>query len=150
MDDLHLKIKFAKALFSNKGNAHAAAFELFSSDIGKALKVANTWPSDFEVIAELNALRDSFTPEDAIRRTKEEMCDYLVQIARNDKIWPSDRIKAINTWAVLNGQISEKETQKDSKSVYKVMKISKTSNDWENGLKQQQKFLIESGNANVA
>jgi hypothetical protein len=145
MNEKELKLQFAKLLFKKPLGAHDAAAELFFHDTGLMLKVANEWPKDQIVKNEIERLRidEPELSEDQI--IKNELCDELVKIAKNKNTFASDRIKAIHAWALLKGQISERELRQSEGIVHRVMKFKSLGDNWENEIQLQQSKLIQDG-----
>lgn len=96
MDESELKAAFAAFLIAEPAQDHtgafAAALKLFPAekDRGEACRVAFAWPTDPEVIIELQRLRNEGV-NNAKVPTKEQVIETLWDLARNEKVAPKDR-----------------------------------------------------------
>lgn len=154
-DEETLKIKklFAARLLQidldNPQEIFKVATEFRPDHMGEALRIAQTWPQDPDVIAERIRLTNEGFGVDEKEKIKKECIDLLLAIARDKTKWPEDRIKAIKELGSISGIVQDNKTNINVNNTTnvtqnRVMVVNNHGNDdeWEAQLMQQQEKLV--------
>lgn len=127
MTETEQKAAFAAFLFSNPRQPLEAALKLFPADKdrGQACYISLNWPSDPEVLAEIQNLKDNGVDPNA--PTKTEIVKEMWDLARDDRYSGKDRVAAARLIAELNSLIKKDTDDSIPKSmprapVYKIVR----------------------------
>lgn len=143
---LALKEQFAE-LSLREPDPFKVALVLFPNDTGRALRIANEWPSDPAV----RTFRQSFVDaeeegESAFLPTKAEAARLAWNLARDSERDGETRHKFLKLYAEMRGfiekpQVAVNNTVNNTVRVL-VVKDHGSDEDWRTALKAQQKRLI--------
>jgi len=106
MNELALKIAFATLLLKTPDNPFKAACDLFPNNTNRALRVANEWPYDAEVIAaKSTALEEA--GELAFLPTKAEACRKIWGKVDTELMEPDEFTKMMKLYCDTMGFIEK-------------------------------------------
>jgi hypothetical protein len=139
--EINQKLAFAKAILRNP-DCFAAALSVVA-DTGKALQIANQWPSDPIVVAEKIRIVEEEGPR-SLLPTKEEQAADIYKMATDSKLAEEDRLKAHRLYAEVMGHIEKPAVDNSTKIVAQSVMIVKDhgdDKDWEQRTVEQQRTL---------
>lgn len=144
MTDLEEKTAFAAQLLKTPTEPFKAALLVFPFDTGRALRIANEWPNDPDVLAAIAQLNEDYG-ELAFLPTKADVCREIWSTALQERIPVEDKTKLLKLYAEVRGFV-EKPNQSVNVNVNdnKVMVIRDqgTNEEWENKAAKQQAGLL--------
>lgn len=135
------KLAFARAILKNP-DCFAAALSVVP-DTGKALQIANQWPTDPIVIAEKHRIVEDEGPR-SLLPTKEQQAADIYKMATDLKVAEEDRLKAHRLYAEVMGHIEKPTVDNSTKIVAQSVMIVKDhgdDTDWEQQTVKQQRAL---------
>jgi len=145
MSEEELKAEFARLLLRTPEDPFKAALMLFPDNTSRALRVANEWPADPEVIAAQAAIVEdegemSFLP------TKADLARSIWSRMQGDRICPEDFAKLGKLYAEVRGFIEKPQTNINTNvnnvtNRVMVVRESASDADWETKLRKQQEDL---------
>lgn len=156
---LKLKRLFAARLMQidrdNSQEVFKVATEFCGTDYGAALRMTKDWPQDPDVIEECVRIGNSGVTVDEREKLKKEAIDILMKIARDDKKFTEDRIKALKEVGVISGIVQENKTNINvnnntlnvTQNRVMVVKDHGSDEDWELAALQQQERLVNESTA---
>ncbi len=144
MTDEQLKAEYAKLLLKIT-DPFKAALQLFPDNTSRALRVANEWPTDPEVVAAQAAFLDedgelSFLP------TKADLARNIWDRMQNERICPDDYAKLGKLYADVRGFIEKPQSNVNvnnnvTNNRVMVVRENGTDEDWAAKLRKQQEKL---------
>jgi len=144
MSDEELKAEYARLLLKIS-DPFKAALQLFPDNTSRALRVANEWPTDSEVIAAQAELLEeggelSFLP------TKADFARHLWDKMQEERLSPEDYAKLGKLYADVRGFIEKPQTtinNNNNVTNNRVMVVRENGSDedWEAKLRKQQDNL---------
>jgi len=145
MSDEELKAEFARLLLKSPSDPFKAALMLFPDNTNRALRVANDWPADPEVMAAQAALLEedgelSFLP------TKADFARKIWDKMDEERLAPEDFAKLGKLYADVRGFIEKPQTNINNNvnnvtNRVMVIRESESNDDWEAKLRKQQEDL---------
>lgn len=146
MDELQLKIEFAKNYLRHNRNGFDAAFATVpTKSPGVALQMGRDWPKDPVVLVELERLMQgseakSFLP------TKEKQAQDIYAIATSERVSVDEKLKAHRLYAEMMGHI-EKPVPGGNVNILTqgvmIVKDAGSDEEWQEKALAQQRRLIE-------
>lgn len=144
MSDEELKAQYARLLLK-VDDPFKAALHLFPDNTSRALRVANEWPNDPEVVAAQAELLDedgeiSFLP------TKAAFARKIWDRMEEERIAPEDFAKLGKLYADVRGFIEKPQTNINNNvnnvnNRVMIIRETGTDEDWEAKLRKQQEDL---------
>lgn len=144
MSDEELKAEYARLLLKHS-DPFKAALQLFPDNTSRALRVANEWPNDPEVMAAQADLLDE-DGELSYLPTKADFARNLWDKMQEDRIAPEDYAKLGKLYADVRGFIEKPQTtinNNNNVTNNRVMVVRENGSDedWEAKLRKQQEGL---------
>lgn len=144
MSDEELKAEYARLLLKIS-DPFKAALQLFPDNTSRALRVANEWPNDPEVMAAQADLLDE-DGELSYLPTKADFARNLWDKMQEDRIAPEDYAKLGKLYADVRGFIEKPQTtinNNNNVTNNRVMVVRENGSDedWEAKLRKQQDNL---------
>jgi hypothetical protein len=145
MDERDAKAKFARLLLKEPSDPFVIALKVFPSDTKKALRVANEWPADPEVLS-LQEKAEEEEGELAFLPTKGQLCRGIWE-KMHDKYTDADTYaKLSKVYAEVRGFIEKPQIAVNTNVqnvTNKVMIVRENGSDaeWERKLLEQQARL---------
>ncbi len=144
MSEEELKAEYARLLLKIT-DPFKAALQLFPDNTSRALRVANEWPTDPEVVAAQSELLEedgelSFLP------TKADLARNIWDRMQNERVSPDDYAKLGKLYADVRGFIEKPQTNVSvnnnvTNNRVMVVRENGTDEDWEAKLRKQQENL---------
>lgn len=136
---------FAEALLKNPGDPFKVALSVIP-DTGEALRAAQEWPADFEVIAFQKELTAERGGEGAFLPTDVEAARLAFDIASGAKSASQEQINALELYGKIRGFIQKPGVSltQNNVTVNKVMVVRDHGppDEWEAKARRQQEVLI--------
>lgn len=145
MTETEAKEKFARLLLKEPLEPFAVALKVFPDDTKQALKVANEWPSDLEVLR-FQEQAVSADGEKSFLPTKGELARDTWNLMHSKYTEPGDFAKLGKLYAELMGFIEKPKTEittnvQQITNRVMVVRESVSDADWERKLLAQQERL---------
>ena len=144
-EEKQLKAAFARLLLKNPDDPFKAALAVFPDNTSRALRVANEWPGDSEVLNFQAELIEedgelSFLP------TKADLARNIWDKMQSDRICADDYAKLGKLYADVRGFIEKPQTNINNNvnnvtNRVMVVRESASDADWEAKLRKQQEEL---------
>lgn len=145
MTEEELKAEFAKLLLKTPNDPFKAALLLFPDNTSRALRVANEWPADPEVMAAQAELLEE-DGELAYLPTKADFARKIWDKMDEERLAPEDFAKLGKLYADVRGFIEKPQTNINTNvnnvtNRVMVVRESQSDADWEAKLRKQQEDL---------
>ena len=147
MNEAEAKEKFARLLLKEPSDPFAVAIKVFPDDTKKALRVANEWPSDVDVLA-FQAKATEEEGELAFLPTKGQLCREVWDVMHDKYTDAATFAKLGKLYAEIRGFIEKPQTTVTTNVqnvTNKVMVVRESGSDaeWERKLAAQQARLVD-------
>lgn len=152
MDELVEKRAFAELLLQMPHEPFKAALQLYPENTNRALWIANTWPSDGLVQAEMARLRELHGPyvgladkPKLLRAIWERMTSQRLPDGRMVSCTADEFAKLAKLYAEVMGYIEKPTTTAVNVTVPRAIEVPvhQTNESWEQAAARQQRELLE-------
>lgn len=134
---------FAEKLLQNPGDPFSIALRLFS-DTGEALRVANEWPADLEVIEYQQYLLETHG-KSAFLPDQDDTARLAHDMATGKVVTSQERIAALKLYSDIRGWTGKQIVNNNNTAVQvnrvMVVKEAASDADWEEKARHQQARL---------